>query len=99
MPNTPSKGGTAVGKQRRPRGQADSSPQTRSNTSTLATTGREGIYRRRFPTRGPGGRPRGRTGYLVTARKKTSKPRRTLDIKVLNKHAVCETHHTQFAFY
>ena len=32
---------------------------------------------------------------MVTARKKNGKPRRTVDMQVLNKHAVGETHHTQ----
>ena len=36
---------------------------------------------------------------MVTARKKNSKPRRTVDKQVLNKHAVCETHHTQSPFH
>ena len=36
---------------------------------------------------------------LVAARrKKNGKPRRIVDMKVLNKHAVRETHHTQSRF-
>ena len=36
---------------------------------------------------------------MVTARKKNGKPRRTVDMQVLNKHAVRETHHTQSPFH
>ena len=36
---------------------------------------------------------------MVTARKKNGKPRRTVDMQVLNKHAVRETHHTQCPFH
>ena len=64
MPNTPSDGGPAVGTPRRPRGQADRSPQTHSNPSKVAT-GSESVYRQRCQTRGSGGCPRWRTRYLV----------------------------------
>ena len=36
---------------------------------------------------------------MVTPRKKNGKPRRTVDMQVLNKHAVRETHHTQRPFH
>ena len=36
---------------------------------------------------------------MVTVRKKNGKPRRTVDMQVLNKHAVRETHHTQSPFH
>ena len=36
---------------------------------------------------------------MVTARKKNGKPRRTVDMQVLNKHAVRETQHTQYPFH
>ena len=36
---------------------------------------------------------------MVTARKKNGKQRRTVDMHVLNKHAVRETHHTQSPFH
>ena len=36
---------------------------------------------------------------MVTTRKKSGKPRRTVDMQVLNKHAVRETHHTQSPFH
>ena len=36
---------------------------------------------------------------MVTARKKNGKLRRTVDMQVLNKHAVRETHHTQSPFH
>ena len=36
---------------------------------------------------------------MVTARKKNGKPRRTVDMQVLNKHAVRETHHTKSPFH
>ena len=36
---------------------------------------------------------------MVTTPKKNGKPRRTVDMHVLNKHAVRETHHTQSPFH
>ena len=36
---------------------------------------------------------------MFTARKKNGKPRRAVDMQVLNKHTVRETHHTQSPFH
>ena len=36
---------------------------------------------------------------MVTTRKKNSKPRRIVDMQVLSKHAVRETHHNQVTFH
>ena len=100
MPNTPSDGGPAVGTPRRPRSQANCRPQTHSSPTTLAT-GSEGVYRQRCQTRGSGGCPSWRTGYLVPSNGHGSEEKRqtTVDMQVLNKHAVRETHHTQSPFH
>ena len=102
MPNTPSDKGPAVGTPCQPRSQADRHPQTHSSPSTLATES-EGVYRQRCQTRGseavPVGEPITWCHRMVTARKKNRKPRRTVDMQVLNKHAFRETHHTQSPFH
>ena len=46
----------------------------------------------------PVGKPVTWCHRMVTAWKKNGKPRRTVDMQVLNKHAVRETHHTQSPF-
>ena len=103
MPITPSDGEPAVGTPRRPRGQAEGSPQTHSSPSTLAT-GSESVFRQRCVKLGvleavPVGEPFIWCHPMVTAWKKYGKPRRTVDMQVLNKHAVRETHHTQSLFH
>ena len=103
MTNTPSDRGPAVETPRRPRGQADCSPQTHSSPTTLAT-GSESVNRQECQTRGSGGCPSWwRTSYLVPSNghdsEENGKPRRKVDMQVLNKHAVRETHYTQSPFH
>ena len=47
----------------------------------------------------PDGEPVTWCHRMVTTRKKIGKPRRTVDMQVLNKHAVRETRHTQSPFH